>query len=271
MSDTGPTKPSRSRRVSLTNVQRQSVAGAELLSLLQSATEDGSLSANEIEALRAWLVDSAAELPAHAFLTKTVTAILADGVVTEDERRSLFLAIEKVLPPDVRGDVRGQRMLLERAERQRNAPIGTWNFMAAGVRYEGRPAVIQAYVNPEDKVFLARDTANRYSRNAVEIRLENGIVIGYVPESYAGEIAPLLDEGSPHNAWITKVLGSARHPIPVVQVKLFTPDATVDGLTRTADVPNKAVSRKAGSGCASVILVAGAGVIGWLALVSAIS
>jgi HIRAN domain len=272
MPETGPTKPSRSRRVSLTDAQRASAAGAELLSLLQFVTDDGSLSADEIEALRAWLADGAAtELPAHDFLAKTVTEILADGIVTEDERRALFLAIEKVLPPDIRDDVRGKRMLIERAERQRNAPIGSWNFMVAGVRYEGRPAVIQAHANPDDKVFLARDTANRYSRNAVEIRLKNGMLIGYVPESDAREVAPLLDEGSPHDAWITKILGSARNPIPVVQVKLYTPDATVDGLSRAGDVPNKVASRKASSGCASVILVAGTGVLALAALVGAIS
>lgn len=91
------------RRLSLTKKQRESVAGAELLALCQAITADGMIEDAEIAELRQWLTDHVSEdLPAIAFLTSTVERILADGKVTGDERNELFIAILKVLPPEVR-------------------------------------------------------------------------------------------------------------------------------------------------------------------------
>jgi hypothetical protein len=62
-----------------------------------------------------------------------------------------------------------------REARMRNTPLETWDFMVAGSLYEGRAALIEGYARIGDLVYLARDPANRFSANAIEIRLSNGM------------------------------------------------------------------------------------------------
>jgi HIRAN domain len=273
-----PHKP----RLSLTKTQIQSGVGAELLALCQSVTEDGSLSKEEIIALRSWLkAHRSSDLPAVGFLASTVERIVADGKVTKQERRELYHAIETILPPEARKHAAAQRRVVEaeamarehaqseaerqqeREERERNRPLCSANFMVAGVHYEGRPEVIRQYAEDGAQVFLARDRQNQYSRNAVEIRLQNGMQIGYVPEDDAGDIAPLLDQGSRHQACITKILTGGRVPIPVVQAYIYRADADNQGTVSAADVPEKqfhfggkAYESSRRSGCLSVFLLA---------------
>jgi hypothetical protein len=254
-------KPPGRRRLSLTKAQRETVAGAELLSLCQTITEDGSLSEEEIAALRQWLDDNrSAPLPAIPFLTETVEQILADQKVTKEEWRSLYSAVETVLPPEARrvaaDETRGveaqEREQAEAArnakkarqleERERNRPSGSWNFMVAGARFEGRPTVVRQYLGLGDRVFLIRDRQNEHSRHAVEVRLRNGMQIGYVPEDVAVDIAPLLDGAGQHEAYCTKILTGGRAPIPVVQAYTYRSDANVDDAVRGSDVPAKRAS-----------------------------
>ena len=175
-------KNPRKRRLSLTKAQRRAGAGAELLALCQSITEDGRISKDEILELRTWLkANKDSDLPAiEFFLTSTVERIVADRRVTKEERKELYKAIETVLPPDVRKDAVGKRRAVEtvqqehrraqregkrqrdREERDRKRPLRSVNFMVAGVHYEGRPQIIRRYVRPDDDVFLVRDRANQY-------------------------------------------------------------------------------------------------------------
>jgi hypothetical protein len=261
--------PPKKQRVSLTKAQIQEGAGAELLTLCQTITADGVLTAAELTELRAWLkTNRSSDLPAIGFLVTTLERILADGKITKDEQKELYNAIEKVLPPEGRRDAVTQRKAVEaeekaqarqqreaqkqhereekeaqrqreREERERRRPLYSVNFMVAGVHYEGRPEVIRRYAHDGDRVFLARDPDNRYSRNAIEVRLANGYQIGFVPEDFAPEAAPVLDLGAPHTAVITKVLRGGRVPIPVVQAYLYRTDADVEDLVFPADVPAK--------------------------------
>jgi len=248
------------QRVSLTKLQRESAAGIELISLLQSAAADGRLSNEEIGDLRQWVESySDAQLPARGFLSELIERILADGVVTADEQKELFKAVEKVLPVDLREDVRGRRILAEKADKELNRPLGSWNFMVAGVRHEGRPAIIAMHVSPGDQVFLARDRGNLYSDNAVGVRLANGMQIGFVPEIDAPDVAALLDAGSPQDSYVTKVLTGGRAPIPVVQATLYRPDSTKEGLARPGDVPAASGAGAAKKGCAVAALAVGTG------------
>src|SRR5687767_7675509 len=101
-------------RISLTKSQIQAGLGAELLVLCQSVTEDGSLSKDEILALRTWLqTNRTASLPAIDFLATTLERIIADGKVTRDEREELYRAIEFVLPPEARKGATAQRKAAE--------------------------------------------------------------------------------------------------------------------------------------------------------------
>jgi hypothetical protein len=282
-------------RLSLTKTQLQAGVGAELLALCQAVTADGTLTAEEIKELRKWLAaNRSSDLPAIGFLVSTLNRILADGKVTAEERKELYAAIETVLPPEARRLAVAQRKAVEaeqkaqarqerdaqkhreREERQRQRPLDSFNFMVAGVHYEGRPEVVREHMDEGDPVFLARDPENKFSRNAVEVRLRNGMQIGFVPEDYATKVAPLLDQGCPHVAYITKVLRGGRVPIPVVQAYLHRADAEVEGLVFPADVPPKChhserriAARSSKSGCIGALLfiavplAMGAGLVAW--------
>jgi hypothetical protein len=257
--DPGPDPgPERKRRVSITKLQRQTIAGAELIALCQTITEDGSLAREEVEALQQWLDDNHdSDLPAIDFLRQTVQRIVADGKVTAEERQELYEAIETVLPPDIRGVVRDRRREVEAAEKARQKAeraaardaaeeekartraLDSWDFMVAGVLYEGRARIVADHANAGDPAFLARDRANAYSRHAVEVRLGNGMQIGYVPEEFAVEVAPLLDAGHPHTAYLKKILTGGRAPYPVVVASVYRTDAIRAGLVFEHQVPAK--------------------------------
>ena len=277
-------------RVSLTKAQVQAGLGAELLVLCQSVTEDGSLSKDEILALRAWLeTNRSSDLPAIGFLATTLERIIADGRVTKEERKELYQAIEAVLPPELRKEAKQQRKAVEaeqkakereeresqkqeeREARERQRPHCSANFMVAGVHYEGRPQVIDRFAFDGDTVFLVRDPQNRFSRHAVEVRLKNGMQIGYVPEEDAEELADFLDRGCPHRAYITKLLTWGRVPIPVVQAYIHRTEAEVEGLVFPNAVPEKRFytggrdhESPPKSGCFSAILLAAVPVVVWL-------
>ncbi len=239
--------PDPAKRLSITKLQRQSAAVEDLIAICQTVTEDGALSDDDVRLLHQWVDEHEdLDLPARAHLMATVHDIMADGRVTDEERHRLWEAVETVMPPDVRSLIRVTRQERDAAERerlraerqaavvdareqaQRNKPIGRWNFMVAGVRHQGRPAAIEEHAYEGSQAFLVRDTANRHSRNAVAVCLPDDIQIGFVPEDYAVEVAPLLDQGCQHVAVIKKILTNGRSPIPVVDVRLFRPDATVE-------------------------------------------
>lgn len=245
-------------RLSLTKSQILAGAGAELLALCQTVTEDGSLSKKEIVELREWLESNrSSELPAIEFLASTLERILADKKVTVGELAQLYAAIEMVLPPEARRVAVSQRKAVEaeekarerqerealkqqdREEREKSRPLSSLNFMVAGVHYEGRAAIIEEHVEEGDTVYLARDPDNQFSRNAVEVRLRNGLQIGFVPEMDASDVAPFLNQGLPHIAHVTKILTGGRAPIPVVQAYVHREDAGIEGLVFPKDVPEK--------------------------------
>ncbi len=259
MTDTSANGES-NRRVSLTKIQRATEIGAELLSLCQTVTADGALSDEEVQSLRDWLrSNSNSDLPAISFLIPVVEKIVADGIITSNERRELFIAVEKVLPQDVREMSRTARRAREQAgkeqqklwaeeakrkkqeERERNSPIEHFDFMVAGAKHEGRPALIARYARVPDPVFLNRDTANRHSRNAVTIVTAGGHHIGFVPEEDAIELAPLLDSDHPYTARIKKILSGSSHGIPVIIADIYRKDSTVPNVV-PASAPVPAIS-----------------------------
>jgi len=235
-------RPEREPRRSLTVAQRRTEAGIELLSLCQSITKDGRIDALELAHLKQWLEDhQSTDFGAIGYLTRTVTRILSDGTVTDEEYDELYRAVEVVLPPELRGIAKANRKqqdaqdklkrkaelealrAAKRAETERNAPIANFDFMVAGVRHDGRADIISDNVNDGDQISFYRDRNNAYSRNAVKVLIEDGQCIGFVPERDAIELAPLLDGGSKYEAYVKKVLGSGRVPIPVVVAYIYPP------------------------------------------------
>jgi hypothetical protein len=223
----------RSVRVSLTAAQIATTEGAALLSLCHRVTADGEITDPEVEEIRAWVKQNeAAWVGATAFLDKTLAGVLADGKLDPYERHELQTALERILPKKWRDPAIHARCALE-AKRYReltqpaaevDAPRGedVLDFMVAGIGYEGRTAVIGDFVHPDACAHLWRDKGNRFSRNAIAVRVGNGLMVGYVPEEHAETMAPLLDQGYSWRAYFKKVLDGHRGPIPIV-VAVLTP------------------------------------------------
>ncbi len=265
--------PRRRRRVSLDRKLSQSGIAAELLGLLETATEDGVISDEEAGALQTWLDDNkTSDLPGIEFLRTTVNHILADGKITQEERRELHKAVERLLPPDLRRVAKERRTAVqnlekatkreekeqERQERALRRPITSANFMVAGVTYEGRADVVEDYVEVGDSVYLVRDPDNEHDRNAIEIRVRQGFQIGFVPREDAGRLALLLDAGHSHQAHVTKILHGRRAPIPVVQIHIYHYEAEIDGAVTQDEIPSPAKPSTAAAGnspCTTCITV----------------
>jgi len=233
-------QPSRGPRRSLTKKQLQTGIGVELLSLCQAVTADGRLEEAEVERLRDWLTrNSDAAIPAISYLTTVIKHVIADSRITHDEYREIQLAVEAILPPEIRQSASTQRRnaeVVERelaraagaAERERDRPVEYADFMVAGVRYEDRARRISRFVREGDIVALVRDLGNTFSKNAIQVRIQAGHQIGFVPEVDACVLAPLLDQGCKYEASVKKILGYGRVPIPVVIARLYRPEASVD-------------------------------------------
>ena len=125
---------------------------------------DGRLADDEIAAFKQWLTDNKhVDLPAKDFLALTVTKILSDGTVADEERDELYAAIEAALPLDVREDVRGRRRALQDADRKqrriereaahaarmRDTPLETWDFMVAATSSARTRSSPRSYAAPK--------------------------------------------------------------------------------------------------------------------------
>lgn len=243
-------------RLWLTKSQIQAGAGAELLALCQSLTETGSISDVGACELRRWLLEHrSADLPSVEFLMSVVEQIVTDSIVIPEQRKTVYKAVETVLPPKARKTAVAHQKAVEVIEREqtqaareageqhardkkeRNRPLASANFMVVGLDHENGSVLIHAYANSGDRVFLIRDRQNKFSRNAVEIRLQDGYQIGFVAEADAIEFAHLLDKGCLHHAFVTKVLEGRRSQIPVVQAHLYRSEYDVKDAVPEAAVP----------------------------------
>jgi hypothetical protein len=221
-------------------------AGADLLALCQTVTEDGSISDREVEDLREWLQrNRGSDFPSIGFLSATVEEILADGKIDPWERTKLHMAVERVLPKAAREKAEEARGKVE-AEELLNNPYAYFNawrvgnildFMVAGTRYDGRPGIIRRHANEAALVFFMRDPACQFGTTATEIRLSNGLMIGYVPGELAGDISRHLDAGGKYHAWIKLVLTEGRSPIPVIQGELLQADAPTPVALKAGHIP----------------------------------
>lgn len=272
-------------RVTVSKRDRETEIGLELLQLCQTITADGQVLDAEIVGLNEWLeTNQHVDLPAVPFLSKVVGQIVADGVVTDEERIELCKAIERILPQDLRRyavlkrrevNEAGRRVAAEErararlagtaareaaeAERLQNAPVTRFNFMVAGVRYKNRAAIVDGIPYANVPVYLRRDPANKFSRNAIEVSLQTGEVVGFVPESEAVDLAPLLDDGCRSRAWIKKILEKTRagYPIPIVEGEIYNPDSSVPEAVTQAQMPESKKSDSLGCLPGCLVVVAG--------------
>jgi hypothetical protein len=221
-------------QVSLTAKQQASDAGVELIELCSTITEDGRLLDHEIEALKDWTERTRdVELPARAFLTEKIRRAITVGVMTDTDRAELQVAMERVLPPEVRRTPKSVPRLADVADR--NQPLETYEFLVADARADDRPMVIARYAFNGDEVILVRDQYNPLSRHATRVRLVSGYDIGFVPEADARTLAPHLDNNLRYRAHIRKILAGGQTPVPVVTVDVFSDEALVDDVRRTGE------------------------------------
>jgi hypothetical protein len=266
-------------RVTLSNAHRDTAEGKELIALLLDLAEDGMVSREEMERLRAWLeVDRGIDFPACGFLFEIVEQISADGEITEEELDRLALGIERVLPKDVRSTAREQRRnrreqrrreqmasraaaraerdadrARKRAEQERRRPLHRGDYLIAGAcRSEERRDACER-LSVGESVTLEREPDNRHDPNAILILSEGGDELGYIPREYARVMAPLLDAGAEPEATVQKLWDRRDGGVvPIVVSVLRGGDGPAPGRGPTKQPPTGGGCL---SGCLTLILI----------------
>ena len=257
-------------RLSITKAQLQDGIGAELFSLCQGITADGKLSKEEIVTLGVWLrKNREAPLPGIAFLSETLDRIVSDGRVTREEMRELLEAVEKVLPPDARKEAKAARKAVEAkrkadekaardeqrkqelANQQKRWPEDEFDFMVAGVQFEGRHRIIARSLNVGDRVRIVPEPDNPKDECAVAITLTDGRKIGYVPRTDSEDVSGCIDDGGYYVATVKKVLTGRDVPVPVIVLQFYRRDQ-LDDIRDLApepcpDASDQAAARRSGS------------------------
>ena len=250
------------RQFALTRPQLATELGAELLSLCQSVTADGRLAPEEIAGLQQWLGDAAAvEMQAARYLRGVIEHVLADGRITPEEYQEVYRAVEAVLPFEARQQAHAARQHAETSDLPAPAPTSTGaaavtgaaqtdlapildvTFMVAGVRQDGRPALIEQHASAGLAVTLDLATTGPHSGGEVAVRLPGGAQIGFVPGAEARQIVPLLQPGSHYSAHIVSVRSSGRSPIPVVRARFFP--AGIEAVAPLARASSQPLARAA--------------------------
>ena len=220
-----------------------------------------------MERLRSWLeVDRGVDFLALPFLYETIDEISADGAITEEELDRLALAIERVLPKDIRlaatakrQEARNARRIAQReSRRQIQIAAQTERRVArdaarvrAGVLYEARFPVRGAFRSQErreacerllvdDNVNLEREPDNIHDLNAILILGDDDCELGYVRREEARDIAPLLDAGAEADARVHRLWETPDgNVVPIVLVKVRQGDADPAAVKRTPTAPKR--------------------------------
>lgn len=79
-----------------------------------------------------------------------------------------------------------------------------------GIRYQNREVLLPR-VRSDETVVLARDYANQYDPNAIEVRV-SGETLGYIPRTEARLLAPLIDAGISTSGRVAEVDRSRLNP-----------------------------------------------------------
>jgi hypothetical protein len=255
------------RMVTLSKSQRETTVGRELIELLVELSADGTVSRGELERLRKWLeADHAVDFPALSFLYETIDQISSNGEITEDELDRLALAIERVLPKEIRVAAAAKRkearnarriaqredqrqaMIAERAEkravrdvaRTREGILYQANFPIAGAfRSEERRDACERLI-VDDIVTFEREPDNVHDANAILVLGGDDCELGYVRREEASDIAPLLDGGADadvrvHRLWETPDGNVV--PIVLVKVRHADTDASIVRTRSERDPP----------------------------------
>ena len=259
----------RRRVVTLTKAQCATPEGTELIALLTELSADGIVSRQEMAQLRTWLeVDRGVDFPALPFLYRVIDEISEDAEISEEELDRLALAIERVLPKNVREDgalrrkqAREARRLAERESRRQAVMAQRTDARArrdlaharAGILYRAEFPVRGAFrfaarreacerLTDGDSVSLEREPDNSHDPNAILVLGENDCELGYVGREEAADMAPLLDSGAQAEATVSRLWETPEGQIvPILLVKVRRGDS---GLSRLQPTDGRRSSRQ---------------------------
>jgi hypothetical protein len=271
-------------RVTLTKAHAETPTGRELIALLTELSADGNVTREEMERLRAWLeIDRGVDFPALGFLYEVVEQISQDGVITEEELDRLALAIERVLPKEIRAEASLKRKQA-RDERRRAGALQQAEVRAARIAERERAKVLHrarfvvrgALRSAErreacerlaegDDVTLDREPDNPRDPNAILVISDDDCELGYVPREDAAVMAPLIDAGASVEATVQKLWETPDDGqiVPIVVAKLRRAgyvSTAIEG-TRPDRPPGAAATPTASASPASKALRAGCGCV----------
>jgi hypothetical protein len=103
-------------------------------------------------------------------------------------------------------------------------PSDEFDFMVAGVSFEGRHRLIERYAGVGDHVRVVREPDNRHDKFAVAVTLIDGRKIGYVPRDEYESVWDCLDEVGHYVATVKKILTGGTFPIPVIVLQFYRSD-----------------------------------------------
>lgn len=241
-------QPRKRRRTrTLTNDDLATSAGEELRNHLNQITNDGKLTAREAEELLTLLGRPDFEqMQAVQTFREFLRLAVEDGDIGDARLRQIYREIEKILPPDLREAAKVRReaaaalqaaekraliedereaVKLARLEQQRivmrSAAAATFDFLVAGIRHYDFSENMDI---AGSAVLLAREPANKFDCNAVQVLLDESTLLGYLPREDASAAAPLLDNGYIYRGVVKRIHRGRNGVCPVVWLELFRPD-----------------------------------------------
>lgn len=87
-------------------------------------------------------------------------------------------------------------------------PIVGLSFVAG---YPNNVLELQGYVYSSLRVELRRNPANQYDTNAIEVHV-NDQMLGHIPKDVAARLAPVIDGGTTHEAFVYGIRVSPENP-----------------------------------------------------------
>lgn len=212
-------------------------SGAELFSLCQTASPDGTLTRREIQLLRDWLERSEeVEVPARAYVQELIEHIVRTGRVAPADLRALARVLEPSFPRELSRRPAALRLVGSdrmpypddgAAERAKNEILASACFMVAGCRSERRTPIIPRQARAGEPVLLVLERRDRPVASAIEVRTANGKALGFVPAQRAKDLAPLLDRGARYRAHLISVSSGAHAPVLIVQAFFYRGNAAL--------------------------------------------
>lgn len=251
----------RRRRISLTQTDRTTTAGLELLGLLQEIADDGMMTPDEVARRGEWLqANTAADLAAREYLAGIIVEVQRDGRITDDELRFVYDGVLRVLPTDLRdlatlrrrerrraiavqtAEARAAEQAARREQRERDRILERADFMVVGIRHKEERREACDALDEGDRVWLVREPDNVHDRNAIMVKNDEGDELGYVPREVAADLASILDDSARQDAIVKKLIETSRGwVIPVVLVKLYSREAAL-GYFRDDPAPRSVLS-----------------------------